>query len=176
MQSNVSKLTKNDLDPESFNGILEYDVLNVVHERFLQYLNKLRSNNGTMSPFLMSCVDLTSLMLDFIIASREEDWTLHLISFSSLIPWCFAYNRNNYAKYLPWFFVQMINLPATQPDVHEYLADGNFSTGKDNPFGCILMDQTIEKTINKDTQTPGGTKGFSTKKGAVTRYYITADY
>ena len=58
----------------------------------------------------------------------------------------------------------MINLPATQPDVYEYLVDRNFSTqiGKDNPFGC--MDRTIEETINKDTQTPGGTIGFSTKK------------
>ena len=72
----------------------------------------------------------------------------------------------------------MINLPTTHPDVHEYLADGNFSTqtGNDNPFGCIPMNQTIEETINKDTQTPGGTKGFSTKKDAVSRYYITADY
>ena len=26
------------------------------------------------------------------------------------------------------------------------------------------MDQTIEETINKDTETPAGTKGFSTKK------------
>ena len=38
------------------------------------------------------------------------------------------------------------------------------------------MDQTIEETIKKDAQTPGGTKGFSTKKGTVSRYYITADY
>ena len=38
------------------------------------------------------------------------------------------------------------------------------------------MDQTIEETINKDTQMPGGTKGVSTKKGAVFNYYITADY
>ena len=60
----------------------------------------------------------------------------------------------------------MINLQTTHLDVHEYLADGNFSTqiGNDNSFGCISMDQTIKETINKDTQTPGGTKGFSTKK------------
>ena len=71
----------------------------------------------------------------------------------------------------------MINLPTTHPDVHEYLADGDFSTQirDDNPFGCIPMDQTIEETINRDTQTPGGIKGFSTKKGDVSRYYITAD-
>ena len=38
------------------------------------------------------------------------------------------------------------------------------------------MDQTIEETINKDTQTPDGTKGFSTKSSDASRYYITADY
>ena len=50
--------------------------------------------------------------------------------------------------------------------------------GEDNPFGCIPMDQTIEETINKNTQTLGGTKGFSTKKSAVSKniYYITTDY
>ena len=37
------------------------------------------------------------------------------------------------------------------------------------------MDQTIEETINKDTQAPGGTKGFRLNQGAVVRYYITAD-
>ena len=133
---------------------------------FSKYLNKLRSDDGTMLAFWMSYVDLASLMLNFMRASREKKWTLHLISISNLIPWCSAYNRSNYAKYLPWYHLKMINLPTTHPDVHEYLADGNFSTqiGNDNPFGCIPMDQTIEETINKDTQTPGGTKGFSTKK------------
>ena len=38
------------------------------------------------------------------------------------------------------------------------------------------MDQTIEGTANKDTQTAGGTKGFSLKAGAVSRYYLTAEY
>ena len=37
------------------------------------------------------------------------------------------------------------------------------------------MDQTIKETINKDTQTPGGTKGFSLKGGAVARYYLTSE-
>ena len=112
-----------------------------------------------MSAFEMSYVDLTRLMLDFIRVSREKDWTLHLISIRNLIPWCFAYNRSNYVKYLPWYLSQMINLPTIHPDVHQYLADGNFSTqiGNNNPFSCIPMDQTIEETLNKDNQTPGDT-------------------
>ena len=38
------------------------------------------------------------------------------------------------------------------------------------------MDQTIEETVNKDTQTPGGTKGFSLKPAALSRYYLTAEH
>ena len=38
------------------------------------------------------------------------------------------------------------------------------------------MDQTIEETANKDTQTTGGTRGFSLNSNAVSRYYITADF
>ncbi|MES9881531.1 MAG: hypothetical protein ABW185_11680 [Sedimenticola sp.] len=45
-----------------------------------------------------------------------------------------------------------------------------------NPFGKIPVDQTIEETINKDTQTSGGTKGFSLQKGAINIYYMTAEY
>ena len=71
----------------------------------------------------------------------------------------------------------MLNLPTTHPDLNSYLLDGRFSTqiGGDNPFGCISMDQTIEETVNKDTQTVGDTKGFSTKKSAVAKHYLTAD-
>ena len=33
--------------------------------------------------------------------------------------------------------------------------------GTTNTFGRIPIDQTIEETANKDTQTAGGTEGFS---------------
>ena len=38
------------------------------------------------------------------------------------------------------------------------------------------MDQTIEVTVNKDTQTAGGTTKFSLNQSAVKRYYITAEH
>ena len=38
------------------------------------------------------------------------------------------------------------------------------------------MVQTYEETVNKDTQTSGGTKGFSLKLGAVSRFYMVAEY
>lgn len=55
---------------------------------------------------------------------------------------------------------------------------GGFSVqlGACNPFGRIPVEQTIEEAVNKDTQTPGGTKGFSLKPGSVYRYYLNAEY
>ena len=56
--------------------------------------------------------------------------------------------------------------------------DGRFSVqlGDKNPFGRIPVDQVVEETVNKDTQTAGGTKGFSLKPGTVSKYYLTAEY
>ena len=92
-----------------------------------------------------------------------------------MIPWCFAYDRVNYARYLAYYLAQMSQLPTTHPDVHAEFMVGKFSEqlGSVNPFGSIPVDQTIEETVNKDTQTAGGTKGFSLKPGAVRKYYIT---
>jgi len=36
--------------------------------------------------------------------------------------------------------------------------------------------KTIEESVNKNTQAAAGTKGFSLKPGAVTKYYLTAEY
>ena len=59
-----------------------------------------------------------------------------------------------------------------------HFQQGGFSVqiGSSNPFGRIPVDQAIEETVNKYTQTPGGTKGFSLKHGADTRYYLTSEY
>ena len=45
-----------------------------------------------------------------------------------------------------------------------------------NPFGRIPIDQATEVTVNKNTQTPGGTTRFSLNSGAVKQHYITAEY
>ena len=175
---NANDILQDEVDQQLHNEFLESPLVDDLHLHFQQYLDILRNRNGSMSAFWVTYIDLVELLLNLPRASREGDWNLHLDSLNKMIPWCFAYNTSNYAKYLSWYLLQMLNLPNTHPDLHKYLIDGGFSTkiGENNPFGCIPMDQTIEETINKDTQTAGGTKGFSTKKGAVAKYYVSADY
>ena len=63
----------------------------------------------------------------------------------------------------------MTSLPKEHPQVIALLEAGGFSVqmSPDNAFGRIPVDQTIEETINKDTQTAGGTRGFSLNPGAL---------
>ena len=93
-----------------------------------------------------------------------------------MIPWCFAMDKINYARYLPVYSAQMSRLQETSPVLHDHFLNCGFSVQlrNEHPFARIAVDQTTEETVNKDTQTAGGTHGFSLKHGAVSRYYLTA--
>jgi len=126
------------------------------------YLEFLRHGNGDLSSLWMSYIDMVDILLGLIRASREGDWLLHLKSVRDMIPWCFAYDKLNYARYPAIYYAQMSRLHNDHPDVHDHFMDGGFSAqlGCSNPFGKIPVDQTIEETVNKDTQTPGVPRGL----------------
>ena len=168
----------NEVSQTSLNTVLENKSCARILEWFKAYCEFLRSGNGNLSAFWMSYLDMVEILLGLIRASREGDWMLHMASIRAMIPWCFAYDRMNYARYLPYYYAQMSQLPITHPDMYRKFMEGGFSVqlGSANPFGRIPVDQAIEETVNKDTQTAGGTKGFSLKPGAVTKYYLTAEY
>ena len=111
-------------------------------------------------------------------AARERGWLLHLASISTIIPWCFAYDKVNYARFLSYYYATISRLPIDLPEVRQQFMQGGFIVQFDsqNPFGRIPVDQSIEETVNKDTQTTGGTEGFSLKGAAVERYYPTSEY
>ena len=72
----------------------------------------------------------------------------------------------------------MSHLHRKHPEVHrQFQEKSKFSVqmSSSNPFGKVPVDQAIEETVNKDTQTAGGTKGFSLRPGAVAKFYFTSE-
>ena len=127
----------------------------------------------------MSYLDVVdNILLALMRASREGNWLLHLHAIRAMITWCFAYDKVNYARYLPVYLTEMINLQTDHPDVHQGLMAGHFSVqlSEGSTFGRLPGNQTTEVTINKDTKTAGGVTKFSLKRGAVNRFYMTAEY
>jgi hypothetical protein len=181
----ISSVITDDIDDfsqnicqDSLTEMLQKPEFISVAEGYNGYLDMLRLNGGDLAGFWMSYIDLVDIMLDLLRSTREGDWKLHLSAIHRMIPWCFAYDKQNYAKYLSTYYAEMSNLETEHPDVLDHLQNGGFSVqlGSQNPFGRIPVDQTVEETVNKDTQTPGGTKGFSLNPGAVSRHYLTAEY
>ena len=145
---------------------------------FNAYLKDVKENRGQLSQFWMQYVDLVEILLGLLRADREGNWYLHLSCIRRMIPWCFAMDKINYARYLSVYYAQMTCLQEKSPELYDYFHRGGFSVQlkEGNPFGRIAIDQTTEETVNKDTQTPGGTRGFSLKPGTVARYYLTAEH
>ena len=167
------------LSQEQLDTILGSHSLLQVYQLWDQYLQYLRTENGDLSAFWMSYIDIVEdVLLGLIRASREGNWLLHLHAIRQMIPWCFAYDKINYARYLPVYYAEMTNLPSEHPDVYSNFMAGKFAVqlAEESPFGRIPVDQTTEVTVNKDTKTSGGETKFSLKTGAVNRFYMTAEY
>ena len=148
-----------------------------VLDLFCSFCDILR-NQHSLSAFWMSYIEMVEVLLGLVRAAREGNWLLHLAMVRKIIPWCFAYDKINYAWFLPYYYATMTRLHIDHPEVYAEFMKGGFSVqiGSKNPFGQIPVDQTIEETVNKDTQTSGGTKGFSLKGGAIKRYSINAEF
>ena len=71
------------------------------------------------------------------------------------IPWTFAYDRQNYARYLVPFLNDMRGLSVTMSVVYHAFKGGQYTVqmSKDNPFGGNEADKTTENTINRDCKT-----------------------
>ena len=62
----------------------------------------------------------------------------------------------------------MTKLPSTHPAVYEALCQkGSWTLQQCEgvPFSSVAADQGIEQTVNRDTKTAGGLKGFTLKRG-----------
>ena len=134
----------------------------------------MREKGSLLGRFWLSYLELCELMLNFIYASRTGSWELYLSCIEEVIPWAFAYDRLNYARYFIPFPDDMRHLPVRMPEVYTAFNKGHFSVqmGGRNPFGRNEADKTIENTINRDCKTGGGYVGFSANFATTQRWML----
>ena len=91
----------------------------VLFERSEDYVEHLHKTNGLLSAFWLSYIDMVELMLHMIHASREGNWMLHLACIRQMLPWCFAYDNTNYARYMSIYYSDMTSLQrSTHKSMH----------------------------------------------------------
>lgn len=110
-------------------------------------------------------IEIASLLLNFVRTTRESNWDLNVAIVRLMMPWFFAYDRTNYASYLPAYWLEMIDLKTSHSAVFQEMAQhGAWTVQRQtiSSFSSIACDQAIEETLNRDCKTPGGIKGIST--------------
>ena len=123
----VMKL-RDDLSKCNTDNILRNSECETVLDLWNNFLDHLHHDNGDLSAFWMSYVDMvTGILLSLLRPSCEENWILHLLAVRLMIPWCFSYDKVNYARYMPVYYEQMLHLKKDSPEVYESLLNGQFS-------------------------------------------------
>ena len=160
-----------------YDALWECDELQKHYNSFLDAKGKLE--DGTpLQQLWMSFLEMTEVLLNTIFSIRSGHWELLLECIRRIIPYAFAYDNINYARYLTYMLGDMLQLPMDFPEIYEQFMEGNFAAQicDNHQFSRIETDKVIEVTLNKDTKTPGGCTGFSTNVNAVKKWEINAPY
>lgn len=80
-----------------------------------------QSAKNPMFAFRSSYIDMVQILPLFVRATRESDWKLHLSTMRLMMAWLFAYDHIHLARYLPSYWLEMVNLPFTRPSCHTEL-------------------------------------------------------
>jgi len=107
-----------DISQKTFGEVLSYPSFEALAILFQKYLDSLRTNGGDLAAYWMMYIDVVQIMLNLLRASREGDWSLHLSAIYDLIPWCFSYDQQNYARYLSCYNSEMTHLEQEYLEIH----------------------------------------------------------
>ena len=122
-------------------------------------------------------MDFVWLILTLIKATTMIDLQLHLASIYSLCPIIFAYYHINYARYLPFYLMTIMNLSITHPGAEKLLRDNSISVHRSSvALSRNAVDITKEQTIIRHAKSQGGIIGFSRYYAAYCRWCVTRHY
>ena len=156
----------------------ENEAFSAFFARYQQFKQSVRDGHlGKTAQFWLSYMAIVWLILTLIKATKMNDMQLHLASLYSLCPILFAYDHTNYARYLPFYILAILNLNTTQPGAEDLLRNNDISVRRSSvPLSRNAVDITIEQTINRHAESQGGIIGFSRNYAAYYRWCVTRHY
>ena len=110
--------------------------------------------------------------MTFIRSLRQSSFDLFIDALTQLVPWFFALNHQNYARWASVHLRDMRLLDSIHPQTSKEFRSGNFTvntTGR--PFSAIGLDQAHEH-LNARVKGTGGAVGLTENPEALQRWMI----
>lgn len=152
------------------------EIMQTFYKDFLLFIDE-RSKQSPTFRFWAGYIEMVQEMLNFVRATRESDWELHILSLRKLLPWFFCYDHTNYARYGALYYVEMTHLSAKHPEISNTFITqrGSFTyqSSHHRAFSSVACDQAIEQTVNRHSKSQGGVVGFTLTPSASQRWTAT---
>ena len=122
--------------------------------------------------FWSQVLELEILILEIVRATREGNFNSYVESITALMPWMFALDHVNYARWLSVHVRDMATLHKSHPSVYQKFTSGAFVVQKSkNAFSAIALDQAHEQE-NASIKGEGGAVGLTENPSALRRWMI----
>lgn len=118
---------RSDYSEANIKQVLHQAPFLAVQELYEKFITTVLPQHGPLAQLWLSYLDLINLVLQFVRATKEGNWKLHLQCIRQMIPWLFAYDRVNYSRYLPVYLCEMLSLPTSHPSADEQMKHGEFA-------------------------------------------------
>ena len=90
------------------------------------------------------------LLLNFIAAERNSDWSLHLETFTEMLVFDRAYDHYKFMSWDLVFWYDMYELPEKHPHLLQYFMRAFHTVSRSktaSTFKCVLTDMALEQEI-----------------------------
>ena len=120
--------------------------------------------------YMILAIELTTLSL--VRAFREANFVLYYQALSALIPYFFANNNTNYARWLHIHLRDMLTLEQGHPALHQEFMPGKVVVFKSKrTFSAMAIDQAHEHA-NAVIKYDGGAIGITEDASALRRWMV----
>ena len=110
--------------------------------------------------------------LIYVRSLREADFAMYLDALTELVPWFYALDHTNYARWIPVHLRDVAELPKKHPDIYREFSAGHFTVQKTKRvFSAIPIDQAHEQN-NACVKGDGGAVGLTDNPSALRRWMV----
>lgn len=118
-------------------------------------------------------LELQLCCLQLVRAFREANFSLYVTAIKQILPWMFAMDHPNYARWLSVHYRDMCELPVKHPEVYaQFCNNGSFVVHKTSRlFSSIALDHAHEQ-VNAVVKGEGGAVGLTENPAALRRWIV----
>ena len=104
-------------------SIEKMEALYTTHDELFHLLDwhkqSLRTEYGPSAEFWSSFLEMAEILFAFNRSIRTGQWQAHLAVSKKMLPWFFAYDHQNYARYMSLYLGEISQPPETHPEIYK---------------------------------------------------------